>query len=360
MKDLMPEASHPTPPKAGRDPYHHIDPGFINLRKCLSAFDGALVMTRFDQDRAASSDPMTALRNNHLIVDLVLAACRHTQVPSLGEVLRNPRVGDTFCSTEDLAGTKDVYSSLRVRNRVILPYQERPRVFLEFGTAHIQNDTGKAEQSARHKVAIVGQVRKIGSSEILLAPLIMGAPSLVHPRNEDIGVPMHELAFFGFEYFQTLPEDIEEFARMKLVEVQSADEWTESMRRTSEDQVKAAFVELLKDTKQADWGGEESDHFTSSVHLDARSVTAAFVLKGPAGGSKFKPMTPSMLGKNGDQICRLAKTPARLLVVQHCHEIGPSVRDTLRHFAVTPHNPRRYCLIDGKDTYRILRAYGKL
>ena len=67
------------------------------------------------------------------------------------------------------------------------------------------------------------------------------------------------------------------------------------------------------------------------------------------------------LGKNNDQIVRLSKEPASLLIVQHCHDIGQAVRDTLRAFAIQP-GPmrRRYCLIDGKDSYKILKAYGKL
>src|ERR1700679_2425086 len=89
------------------EPYHHIDPGFINYRKCFSAFGGAL-LTRFEQHRAKADDPMAALHNNHLIVDLVLDACRQAHVVSLGELLRKPIEGETFCSTEELAGTEDV------------------------------------------------------------------------------------------------------------------------------------------------------------------------------------------------------------------------------------------------------------
>lgn len=71
-------------------------------------------------------------------------------------------------------------------------------------------------------------------------------------------------------------------------------------------------------------------------------------------------MTPAHLGKNGDQIYRLANEPCQLMVVQHCHEIEPSVRATLRAFAVQPGRPRRYCIIDGRDTFRILKAYDLL
>ena len=71
-------------------------------------------------------------------------------------------------------------------------------------------------------------------------------------------------------------------------------------------------------------------------------------------------MTLNQLGKNNDQIYRLAQEPAELLVVQHCHDITAAVRATLRAFTVTPGALRRYCLIDGKDSFKILKAYDKL
>jgi hypothetical protein len=355
----MSELAEFSPSERSRDPYHHIDPGFINYRKCFSAF-GRGLMRRFEMNRAPADEPMAGLHNNHVMVDLVLEACRQNNVPSLGEVLKKPKEGLTFCSTEQLAGNNAVYKSARVRNQVILPYQRRPEVFLEFGTEHILNDTGRLEQSSKHTVSIIGQLRNLDEHEIILAPIVMGAPSFEHPMNQDIGIPMDELSWHGGDWYETLPEDIQEFRDMKGIVVQGADEWMECMRTTPEERVKTVFAELLADQPQTDWGGEECDHFTGSLHIDKTRVTAAFALKGPAAGKKFKPMTPSMLGKHGDQIYRLARTPARLLVVQHCHDILPSVRATLRAFAVTPHDPRRYCLIDGKDTYRILKAYGKL
>ena len=209
---------------------------------------------------------------------------------------------------------------------MLLPYQKRPRVVLEFGTKHIQNDTGLSEQSSKHTVTIIGQVRTASAEEIVLAPLIMGAPSLEHPKNMDIGLPMWELAFHGWDWFQTLPEDLDEFGRMKEITVARAEEWLNTMRSTHEATVKAAIAELLADNVQKDWGGEECDHFTADVHVCGKRITAAFALKGPAGGRRLKPMTPAMLGKHGDQIYRLAQTPARLLIVQHCHDVLPAVR----------------------------------
>ena len=109
---------------------------------------------------------------------------------------------------------------------------------------------------------------------------------------------------------------------------------------------------------EKDWGGEQSELFSAHVHLGGRRVTGAFVLKGPAD---FRPMRLKHLGANADQIVRLSHEPAELLVVQHSHEIGTDVRETLRAFAngLGPVR-RRYCLIDGLDSLHILVAYDKL
>jgi hypothetical protein len=69
-------------------------------------------------------------------------------------------------------------------------------------------------------------------------------------------------------------------------------------------------------------------------------------------------MTIAMLGKNGDQLQRLACSPAEVLVVQHCHEIRPEVVALLRNLASDFRNVRRYLVLDGYDTYAILRSHG--
>ena len=63
------------------------------------------------------------------------------------------------------------------------------------------------------------------------------------------------------------------------------------------------------------------------------------------------------LGKNNDQIVRLSREPADILIVQHSHDILPPVRETLRALAVQPSRPLRYCLMDGRDSLRLLQAY---
>jgi hypothetical protein len=127
------------------------------------------------------------------------------------------------------------------------------------------------------------------------------------------------------------------------------------MRVVSEAALKACLAEILGDAAAKDWGGESSDYYSAHIRLSGRRLTSAFLLKGPA---RFEPMNLKHLGKNNDQIVRLSDEPADVLFVQHCHDILPAVRKTLRAFAVQPFLPRRYCLIDGRDSLKLLRAYG--
>jgi hypothetical protein len=100
-----------------------------------------------------------------------------------------------------------------------------------------------------------------------------------------------------------------------------------------------------------DWGGEQCDLWTSRLLVDGRAHTAAFLLKGPAF---WRPMTIKALGKNGDQLNRLADTSAEVLVVQHCNTIRPEVYSMLERLASDYRNVRRYMILDGFDTLRLL------
>jgi hypothetical protein len=69
-------------------------------------------------------------------------------------------------------------------------------------------------------------------------------------------------------------------------------------------------------------------------------------------------MTIASLGKHGDQIDRLSSTAADVLVVQHCHSITAPVVNMLRVYASDPRHPRRYLVIDGYDTIKLLHHFG--
>lgn len=129
------------------------------------------------------------------------------------------------------------------------------------------------------------------------------------------------------------------------------------LKSIPEHQIKAAIIDMLgEEIIPKDWGGEQSDVFTTNTSVDNRPVTSAFLLKGPA---KFSEMRMNHLGKNGDQIVRLYDEPADLLILQHCHKVSSAVRKTMRAFAETVQRPRQFVIIDGYDTMRLLKAYGK-
>src|SRR5207248_271916 len=107
----------------------------------------------------------------------------------------------------------------------------------------------------------------------------------------------------GRDLGEIIPEDIEQFSRMKEIKTASADEWIGVMRSLGEAEVKSAFTHLLGEPTKKDWGGEPNDHFSSNIFIGGRRYTAAFLLKGPGGG--FREMTLDMCGARADQVHRL-------------------------------------------------------
>ena len=335
-----------------KDPYLHIDPGFINFRKCASIFRLAAVQRIVE--RRVQMPRKHGVMLDHQLVELVLTFCKANEVGTLAEVLRKPKVGDIFCSIETMRGNSKVWREDRVRFPMLLPFRSERRVLAEFGTGHFVADTGQTEAGMKSKSAMIGEVARVSDREVTIYPVIMGRPTLDHGNNRTVGI---DLSWEGPSWYQTPVELIDEFAACRGQPLPPPEEWEQVMRTLPEAAVKQAICKMLGERPVSDWGGELNDLFTAAIHLGGRRSTAAFVLKGPAGGRKFKKMTPSMLGKNGDQIFRLAQSPAQLLVVQHCHLVDEAVRSTLAAFAMNMAHPRRYCVIDGRDTYRLLKAY---
>ena len=78
----------------------------------------------------------------------------------------------------------------------------------------------------------------------------------------------------------------------------------------------------------------------------------------------MKKLTIAKCGKRGDQLLRLLREPARLYVVQHVGEIDTNVIELLGTLAIQKSQQSMeglyYCIMDGVDTARVLKAYGKL
>jgi len=310
-------------------PRHHIDIGFINHRRIFTTF-GQEFHAHYEEKRSQGTDHLTRLSNDHLLTTYVLSACERHGVKTLAEVLQAPKVGQLFCSTEEFLPCPEVYDAPRVTSFLKMPFDTDWTIGIEYSTRHICADTGRLVLADGHKETVVAGIHSIEGNRIIAHPLVIGAPSFDHPLNQDIGI---DLTWYGWEWYEIHPEDIDEFQILTSVPAPEAEDWMAVMKDTPEARVKEVICKLLGDPSKKDWGGELNDHFASSAHLSGERISAAFLLTGPA---KFEEMTPRHLGKNADQIYRLSCAPADVLVVQHSHLIGEAVRATLRAFAVNP------------------------
>jgi len=338
-----------------QDYYQHIDMGFLNRRLCLSALPPD-VRELYFHEALPGTDHLSILRNDHRLVTMLLDVCDILEAPTLLEALARGKQRQIFRSTERVEPCPEIYTALRVSQGVHLDLDFGKPVILAYHTEHLVSSTGKMTLSeginGGFVEAMVGLLHDRGD-RFEIEPIVIGAPSLDHPRNKGgEGLP-----WMGKDYGEILPEDIDQFAAMSLVTVADADEWMGVMGRLPEEAVKVAFAQLLAEPTKKDWGGEANDHFSSNVSLEGRRKTAAFLLKGP---TNFREMTLDMCGKRADQIYRLTNSGADISVVQHSHLIGEAVRATLRAMTVFPGTSRKYCVIDGQATYRILKAHDLL
>jgi hypothetical protein len=328
-----------------------IDPSFVNHRKAQTIL-GPTGMQHVDQ--AISQLPplpewQRIVRIDHIYTQYMLIFCEQLGIRPLQGVLAT-RTGQLFCSTEKLLPCEAIYDAHRKR---VVSVWDNPgsypfRVELHYSKRHIRGDTLRSRLHDGHLISIIGQVSGATDDAVVLEPIVMGFPWLVEKGQR----PTFDIMWYGQTFYEHIIEDFDEFSKVGTVPTPSS---PDRMKGITENAFKTCLAELLGDNAEKDWGGEQCDYYSAHVHLKGRRVTAAFVLKGPAD---FRPMGLNHLGKNNDQIVRLSHSPADVLFVQHAHDITAPVRETLRAFAVQPSRPRRYCLIDGRDSLRLLDAYG--
>lgn len=339
------------------DTFHHIDAGFVNERLCLTAIPPEAREWVMNNSRRVVT-PLDETYNRHMLVTALLDCCEAYGAPTLLEAINAHQHIGVFRSTERLANCPEIYEAARVKHDVVLDVEPPKPMRIAYHTRHLVSDTGKMvlERGHTHGYvnSIVGRLHDRGP-EFEIEPLIIGAPWFEHFRNHD---PEGSLMWLGREFGEILPEDIQQFERLTNVPPPALNLWEPVMRHQSEEKIKRAFCELLGEPPKKDWSGEPNDHFSGNLTVRGRRRTGAFLLKGP---SEFREMTLDMCGKRADQIHRLSDTEADISVVQHVHQVGAMVRRTLRNLTMYPGGSRRkYCVIDGPTTYRILRAYGFL
>ncbi len=130
----------------------------------------------------------------------------------------------------------------------------------------------------------------------------------------------------------------------------------------SEDFIQMALERILAvSLHKKDWGGEQNDLYTANTIINGARYSTAFLLKG--NGLKVKEMQIKHCGANGDQILRLCRSPAKLLIVQYVGNISEAIiadiDGKVRQLRADGKDAW-YCIMDGQDTARVLRAYGEI
>jgi hypothetical protein len=158
-------------------------------------------------------------------------------------------------------------------------------------------------------------------------------------------------------------EDIDSFRKVRDVNPATVmDVLRDGYLDRSEDSVQTALERILcVPFHKKDWGGELNDLYTANLLINGARHETAFLLKG--NGLRSRTMEIKHCGVNGDQILRLCNSPAKLFVVQFVGQISEAIVSDIEgkvRYARSQGRDVRYCIMDGQDTARVLRAYGEL
>lgn len=215
-----------------------------------------------------------------------------------------------------------------------------------FDSRKLTCSTANVELAGCRRQWVLGQVAAACSHAVELRPIAIAALLLAPPPGQ-----------WAPDWQRVYPRQIDQW-RFVDWDLPVSDEVLTRLKTVPERRVKEVLAASIGEpVVPADWGGEVNDLYTSGLLVDGRQHSAAFLLKGPA---RFSPMTIGHLGANGDQMTRLARSPAEVLVVQHCHHIRPEVVEYLQGASSNFRQVRRFMVLDGPDTYRLLAGVGLL
>jgi hypothetical protein len=217
----------------------------------------------------------------------------------------------------------------------------------ELSNDHLYSTTSDVALTGRKRMLITGQFEFNGPS-VKVQPFIIG------DMIQDLGGVVQPS---WSQSVRVYPEQIDAFAKINGEDPATLAELN-ALLQISEESVKYAIADIIGEPfVPKDWPGEKSDLTTNRLSIDGQPHSAAFIFKGP---SVPREMHPADMGKRGDQLVRVFDEPVELIVVQHCHKIANTVVRLAESLAMDIHRPRRYCILDGEATVRILKAYGKL
>ena len=326
-----------------------IDPGFVHTRR-VETIIGARGMQLVDnlvRDLPDMPDGARRVRIDHIYTRLMLIYCTANNVPTLEESLAKQNYS-LFCSTLKVRPCKTFYDVERAVSDWEPTLSVNRKVKFQYSTQRVVGDTLRGRLHQGSTISMVGLFAGVDGSDIVVDPLIMGFPWLEsdNPRWND------ELMFYTNEFYENYIEDFSEFSNVTTLPLPSSHAL---MKNVPEAGFKRALAKILGEQASNELGrGNVRSLYKQFASPRSTGINAAFLLKGPA---RYRPMTVAHLGKNGDQILRLAQEPADVLIVQHCHDIMPPVRTLLRAMVVQPGRPRRFCCVDGRESLRLLKTF---
>lgn len=158
-------------------------------------------------------------------------------------------------------------------------------------------------------------------------------------------------------------EDIDSFRKVRDVNPTTVmDILEDGYLDQSEDAIQTALERILGVSfHKKDWGGEQNDLYTANLVVNGARHATAFLLKGR--GLRSRTMEIKHCGANGDQLLRLCNSPAKLFVVQFVGRISEAIVADIEGKVRQARSEGRdawYCIMDGQDTARVLRAYREL
>jgi hypothetical protein len=214
-----------------------------------------------------------------------------------------------------------------------------------FNAARLAADSSTGNVTGRKYAYIIGTVTACDRATVQLRPAFVGIRSYV----ED-----DESALFGISRPRRVyPSEVDQFRNIDFAKSCTSSD-LQRLEQTPEEVVKNTIAALLGEPYvPKDWGGERSDLYTSRMFVRGVQVSTAWLFKGPGARG---PMTVRTLGSRGDQIVRLFSEPADVLVLQHYREITTAVISMMEAHAHDSRRPRRFMILDGADTARIVRG----
>lgn len=260
--------------------------------------------------------------------------------------------GQFFTAIQSFFGNAHAKPGLAQRLWTKLELEDEFLLEIPIQPQHVLSGSPRDRMSGRNRLFVFGVVEKVEQNVIQGGAYYVGT---VCPRGVDPLLPPP--GWYWRDYQQIPLQDIDAFSRIGQEAMPDKKDLA-IVKTFSEEDVKFAVAELISEQAPKDWGGERSDLFSANVSVRGRPATASFLFKGP--GSGFTPMTMKHLGKRGDQIDRLFCEGSDLCVLQHCHDVTPAVRNTMRAYALSMERPRLFTILDGIATLRLMRAYGKL